>query len=297
MALLTKVKTRVAIHARRRASGLLDGRYASTLAGRSLDFADLREYIPGDDVSDVDWNASARHGGLLVKRYVADRKRTILLAVDTGRELSALATWSEGRGALKRDLVITAAGAIGWIAISHGDYVGLICTGENGRTIVRPSTREVELERMLTLIESSSGAEAVPQDAGAVLEYAIATIRRRTIMFVVLGDVEIDRGREEALRRLLVQHEVVLITVGDLDPTEPGREGRRVDDVGTGRRFPTFAAQSTTLAEAIDASTRARAERRRTTLARLGIRHLHLSDPDRVVPDLLTLLERARRVR
>jgi len=297
MALLTKIKTRLAIHARRPVSGLLEGQYASLLAGRSLDFADLREYVPGDDVADVDWKASARHGGLLVKRYVADRKHTVILVVDTGRELAALASWTGDGGTTKRELAITAAGVIGWIAISHGDYVGLVCTGEEGPTITRPSAREVELERMLTQVESSSTVEAPPQDTMALLEHAVATVRRRTIMFLVLGDVDLDPGLEEALRRLLVQHEVVLITLGELDPTEPGRSGRAVRDVGTGRRFPAFAARSSALATEISAAGAARTERRRAATARLGISHVHLDDPDRAIGELLGLIARMRRAR
>ncbi|MCR1785899.1 DUF58 domain-containing protein [Nocardioides carbamazepini] len=308
MALLTKIKTRLALHARRPVSGLLEGRYASTLAGRSLDFSDLREYQPGDDVADIDWKASARHGGLLVKRYVADRKHTVFLVVDTGRELAALAGWrpdgpgadgpgADGPGAARRDLVITAAGVLGWIAISHGDYVGLVHGGDDGPTILRPSTSELELERMLGLIEASSRATSGNQDPVAVMEHAVMSIRRRTIMFLLLGDIEVDGGIEAVLRRLLVQHEVVLITVGDLDPTGPGRSGRAVRDVGTGRRFPRFAAESATLAAEIEAATADRAERRRTTLTRLGVAHLHLDDPDRVIGDLLALVERMRRVR
>lgn len=297
MSLLTKVKTRLALHARRPVSGLLDGRYASMLAGRSLDFADLREYLPGDDVSDIDWKASARHGDLLVKRYVADRKHTVFLVVDTGRELSALASWGEGQGASRRDLVITAAGVLGWIAISHGDYVGLVHRAADGPTIVRPSTRELELERMLTRIQDTSAPDSPRQDTVAVLEHAVLAMRRRTIMFLLLGDVEVDGALESVLRRLLVQHEVVMVTVGELDPTEPGREGRPVRDVGTGRAFPGFAAASAALAEEIEEADAARASRRRETLDRLGITHVHLDDPDRVIGDLLSLVDRMRRVR
>ncbi|WP_418058811.1 DUF58 domain-containing protein [Pimelobacter simplex] len=297
MALLTKVKTRLAIHARRPVSGLLEGRYTSTLAGRSLDFSDLREYVAGDDVADIDWKASARHGGLLVKRYVADRKHTVFLVVDTGRELSALTTWSAEEPTTKGDVAITVAGVVGWIAISHGDYVGLVCAAGHGPTIVRPSTREVELERMLTLVQSASGPEAAAQDTTRLLEYAAATVRRRTIMVLVLGDVDVDRPLEEALRRLLVQHELVLVTVGDLDPTEPGRAGQAVRDVGTGTRFPGFAARSTTLATEIEAAAADRAARRTAVLNRLGVHHLDVTDPDRVIEDLLSLVARMRRGR
>ena len=58
--------------------------------GRGIDFNDLREYVRGDDVKDIDWKASARTRMLLVRRYVAERKHTVVLAVSTGRSMAAM---------------------------------------------------------------------------------------------------------------------------------------------------------------------------------------------------------------
>ncbi len=66
--LLQRVKAKMAIFAHRKARGMLDGEYGSVFRGRSLDFDDLRAYIPGDDVRDIDWKASARFGSPLIKR-------------------------------------------------------------------------------------------------------------------------------------------------------------------------------------------------------------------------------------
>lgn len=193
--------------------------------------------------------------------------------------------------------MITAAGVLGWIAVSHGDYVGMVHRAEEGPTILRPSTRELELERMLTRIHDASSSTSPRQETVAVLEHAVLSSRRRTMMFLLLDDVEVDAAMESVLRRLLVQHELVMVTVGELDPTEPGRAGLAVRDIGTGRRFPRFAAESTALASEIAATTAARAERRATALSRLGVAHVHLDDPDRVIGALLSLVDRMRRVR
>lgn len=299
MPLLTKIKTQLVIHSRRKVSGLLEGQYASLHAGRSLDFSDLRDYIPGDDVSDIDWKASARAGSLLVKRYVADRKHTLFLVVDTGRELSALARWdgAQASGELKRELAITAAGVLGWIAIRHGDYVGLVCRDGDGPTIVRPSTRELELERMLELVEANCQPESPGQDLLGLLDYAVHSIRRRTIMVLVTSDIELDAELESMVRRLLVQHELILVTVADIDPTEPGRAGQRVRDVSTGRRFPAFAASSTALANELGVADAERRARREATLLRLGVSHVDLDNAEGLVPAVLTLIDGMRHAR
>jgi uncharacterized protein (DUF58 family) len=268
-------------------------------AGRSLDFSDLRQYVPGDDVADVDWKASARHGDLLVKRYVADRKHTVVLVVDTGREFAAYACWrpEDGGGDLKRDVAIMAAGALGWVAARHGDYVGVVCSGTDGPTTTRPTMREVELERMLDLVASGCHEDSPPQATVELLEYATRTVRRRTIMVLVTGDIEVDAEVEARLRRLLVQHELVVVTVADVDPTVPVAAGRGVRDVVSGGGLPSFAAHSRRFVEELAAADRERAERRSMLLTRMGVAHTHLTDIDGVVPALIDLLGRMRRVR
>lgn len=131
-ALLTRVKSKLFIVAHRRTWGLLDGEYASVFRGRSLDYDDLREYIPGDEIRDIDWKATARHGAPLVKRYVATRKQTVLLLVDTGRSMAAMAPSGEP----KKDIAIQIAGMLGYLAVRHGDLVGLISgDGESTRML------------------------------------------------------------------------------------------------------------------------------------------------------------------
>ncbi len=87
--LLTRVKSKLFVHARRRSRSMLEGEYASVFHGRSLDYDDLRDYVLGDEVRDIDWKATARHTRPLVKRYVAHRKQNLMLVVDTGRGMAA----------------------------------------------------------------------------------------------------------------------------------------------------------------------------------------------------------------
>ena len=76
---ITKVKANISIYATQKTSSVLDGTYTSVYMGRSMNFEDLREYVPGDSIRDIDWKASSRSRNLLVKRYVAEKKHNILL--------------------------------------------------------------------------------------------------------------------------------------------------------------------------------------------------------------------------
>src|SRR6478752_9672895 len=104
--LLVKVRRKMSITAYRKVRSALEGEYASVFKGRSMDFDDLREYVPGDDVKDIEWRATARSGQVRIKRYVAIRKHNIMLVVDTGRSMAATAP----SGEIKRDIAVMAAG-------------------------------------------------------------------------------------------------------------------------------------------------------------------------------------------
>ena len=101
-ALLTRIRARLTLHTHRRVASLLDGGWASVFHGQSLDFDDLREYVDGDEIRDIDWKASARHSVPLVKRYTDHRRLRLALVVATGRSMDAAATGGES----KRDLEI-----------------------------------------------------------------------------------------------------------------------------------------------------------------------------------------------
>lgn len=278
----------MAIHAHRKVRGLLDGAYAAIHAGRSMDFHDLREYVAGDDAKDLDWKASARRGDLLVRRYVADRKHTILLTVTTSRSLAALATPTQA----KADLAILIAGIIGWMAVRHGDHVGLITGNADENHSFRPGSTEVALERMLARIQSTSTPDAPAADLAALLAYAVRTVRRSTIMVVITDDLDLDADDEQQLRRLRAQHEVLFVTIADLDPTDPELTGPVVD-VDTGAVLPHFLTDPR-LAEELAEQRVARHRRRRRTLDRLGIVSEHIRTEAEVVPAIFRLLERHR---
>ncbi|GAB3624937.1 DUF58 domain-containing protein [Mariniluteicoccus endophyticus] len=290
MALLTKVKTRMAIHAHRKVRGLLDGEYASMHSGRSMDFHDLREYVVGDDVKDIDWRATARHGEVLIRRYVADRKHTILLVVSTGRSMAGLCDPQT----TKREVAILVSGIIGWLAIRHGDHVGLITGDASGHHQVRPGDTEVALERMLARIQDATRPDGPVADLDGLLAYAVRSVRRRTIMLVVTDDVELSEDDERQLRRLRAQHEVLLVTLGDLDPTDPALGDQSVVDLDSRAAVPDFVRGDRALHEELVAQAAERMARRRKQLDRLGIAHEHVTDSAQVVQAVFRLLERHR---
>ncbi len=287
---LTKIKTKLAIHAHRKVSGLLDGQYASLARGRGLDFADLREYVVGDDVKDIDWKATARHAKPLVRRYVADRKHTVMLTIATGRSMAGNATATE----LKSDVALMAAGLLGYLATRHGDYVGLYVTAGDQVEAVRPSMREIDVERMLVRAEEMCARSTPEADTEALLSFVLSASRRRNIILLVVDDVDLTGVEEGLLGRLAVQHQVLLIAVGDLSPADPRVADRHLLDLGTGRVVPVFAQGDEVLAREIAQADAERWARRSALCTGLGIVHEQVSSTDEVIGAALRLLERTR---
>ncbi|OYO25271.1 DUF58 domain-containing protein [Enemella dayhoffiae] len=289
MALLTKVKTRMAIHAHRKVRGLLDGAYASLHSGRSMDFHDLREYVAGDEVRDLDWKASARRGELLVRRYVADRKHTISLVVSTSRSMAGHADLQSS----KQELAIMVAGIIGWLAVKHGDRVLLVAGNSAGCRLTRPGSTEIALERMLQLVQQGCTESAPSADLTGLLGHVVRTVRRSTILLVICDDVALDAASERQLRRLRAQHEVLFVTLADLDPTAPELRQILLWEVDSGQPGVDFLTDPALHAELAEATVE-RHRQRRETLDRLGIASEHVTGAEQVVPAVFRLLERHR---
>ncbi|RRD45233.1 DUF58 domain-containing protein [Tessaracoccus sp. OH4464_COT-324] len=288
MPLITRFHTQVSLALRRPTSGFFDGGHQSVHIGRSLDFNDLREYVRGDDPSDIDWKASARRGGLLVKRHVAERRATLLLAVATGRDMAGMASLLEA----KSELAVAVAATLASLAVIRGDYVGLVrCNGAQAR-LERPATRLVAAERMLGLIQADCAPSSPPADVAKLLEATAASVRRRAIVAVICDDIDLDAPVLAGLKRLSAQHDVLLVSIGDLDPTAPELAGRTILGLDDDRLLPAAFLRDARLAQELRQERAARQERRSQHLARLRISHLTVRDSATVVPDVLDLVRR-----
>ena len=227
--LLTRVKSKMSIFAHRKARGMLDGEYGSVFKGRSLDFDDLRAYVPGDEVRDIDWKASARHGSPLIKRYVAVRRQTVLLITDTGSNMAATALGGE----VKKDIAVMALGVVGYLAQRHGDVVGLVCGDATGSRSLPAKAGEAHLERLLRAVDGGAGLTSPRSDIGEQLSYVARNYGQRMLVLVVADELAPDAGMERLLRRLRAQHEILWLTVRDAQLAGDDR-GRVAGRVGAG---------------------------------------------------------------
>lgn len=294
--LLQRVKSDMAIFAHRKARGMLDGEYGSVFRGRSLDFDDLRAYIPGDEVRDIDWKATARHGSPLIRRYVAVRRQTVLLVTDTGRNMAAAAR----SGETKKDIAVMALGVMGYLAHRHGDLVGLVSGDSAGTTALPAKGGEAHLERLLRRVDSAATLDAAPSRIEDQLDHVARTIKGRNLLFVVADEVAASPATSRLLRRLQAQHEILWLTVRDagLVPDEPLLPPDGVPDsysVSGSYPLPAHLVRDPAVASAYTTAVAERDTGRKAMLRQAGITEGEVAGSRDVVTALFSLLERHRR--
>jgi uncharacterized protein (DUF58 family) len=290
--LLQRVKSKMAIFAHRKARGMLDGEYGSVFRGRSLDFDDLRAYIPGDEVRDIDWKATARHGSPLIRRYVAVRRQTVLLVTDTGRNMAAEAR----SGETKKDIAVLALGVMGYLAHRHGDVVGLVCGDSTGTRSLPAKGGEAHLERLLRHVDSHARLDGAPSSIQDQLGYVARNVKGRHLLFVVADELAADAATAQLLRRLRAQHEVLWLTVRDADlapATEP--DSPETYSVADESLLPWPPGVSAGVEAAYTKATSERDAGRKAMLRAAGITEGDVAGTGDVITGLFALLERHRR--
>jgi uncharacterized protein (DUF58 family) len=213
----------------RRLDGRLQGAYRTVWHGSGLDFADLRQYTPDDDVRHIDWNVTARLDEPFVRQYTEDRDLTAWLVLDRSASMRFSDT-PNGKDSVLNELAVCLARLLS----RTGSRVGAILYDNETRQVIPPKTGRVHVLRLANDITKRvaprppaverkrrwrrrSPAPGVTTDLSAMLTMAAATARRRSLVFVI-SDFIGDHGWERALTRLGHRHEVVVIRV--VDPVE-----------------------------------------------------------------------------
>ncbi len=207
---VTKIRGKISLFAKNKTTNIFDGSYKSVFQGNGMDFENLREYIQGDNIKDIDWKATSRSGKVLVKRYIAEKKHNIMLVFDTGKKMSAFTDALEE----KKELALNAGGTIGYLAAINGNNVGAVFN-QAGMIQYHPlRTGLMNIERILTMYDREKLS-----DYNASLEksiqYLVKYINRRMIVFIITDDMGIRDISEDSLKKLTYQHDVLFINISD----------------------------------------------------------------------------------
>jgi len=203
------------IRTRRMVNDSLAGEYHSVFKGRGMDFDEVREYSPGDEVRTIDWNVTARAGRPFVKKFTEERELTILLLVDIS------ASGNFGSAALsKRDLAAELASALAFSAIRNSDKVGLLMYTDRVERYLPPKKGRRHVLRVVRDILYHT-AEGRGTDSVKALDVVNHVLHRRAIVFLISdfqspGDPEATRAElRRAMRQTNRRHDLIAVQVAD----------------------------------------------------------------------------------
>ena len=238
------LSTRIQLPVMRKLLSVMDGQHSALRQGRGWEFMDLAPYQPGDDVREIDWAATARTGLPIIKRHEATANLQVMLVVDTGREMGALAP----SGETKEEIALTACEAIAWLSVARGDQIGLVA-GDAERVRFMPArSGNAHAETIMRRIEEDITLSSPHSDVPKLLVRARTVTRRRSLIVIVTDSTQPEPTRlsDDLIKSLSVRHQVILVSVQDIDPTSL-EEGTNVVDVTEGP-LPDFLLRDSQLA-------------------------------------------------
>jgi len=227
--LLAQVR-RIEIKTGRLVSETFAGKYLSVFKGLGMEFAQVREYSPGDDVRAIDWNVTARFGRPFVRQYQEERELTLIVACD----LSGSQFFGSGPK-LKKETAAELAAVLAFSALRNNDKVGLFLFTD-GPELYRPPRKGHKHALLLVRDLLAFEPKRRGTDIAGSLDTLNRMLRRRAIV-VLVSDFQ-DAGFEETLRRTALRHDLVPVVVEDPREREFPSLGAYVDleDPETGER-------------------------------------------------------------
>jgi uncharacterized protein (DUF58 family) len=237
------------IQTRHLVNDIFSGEYESVFKGRGVEFAEVREYQPGDDVRAIDWNVTARRGIPYVKQFSEERELTVILAVD-----GSASTRFGTQGALKRERAAEVAAVLGLAANRNNDRAGALLFAEGIERYVPPKKGKTHVLRLVRDILSFD-PPALGTDLSEAIRFLTRVLHRRSVVFL-LSDF-LDEGYEKPLAALAVRHDVIALVledrrdrelpdVGLIEVVEPESGARRWLDTSSGRVREAYAAAAAT---------------------------------------------------
>lgn len=205
--LIRKIR-RIQIRTKHRVADVYAGHYHSVFKGQGMEFHEVREYVPGDDIRAIDWNVTARMGHPFVKTFIEEREMTVMLVVD----ISASHAFGSGPQ-LKKDLAAELAAVLAFSAIQNNDRVGLILFTDQVEHFLAPRKGVSHVLRLLRDVlhtkPKRTGTRIKP-----ALDFLNHVVPRRAISFLI-SDFIVDEALKKPLTVTARRHDLIGVLIGD----------------------------------------------------------------------------------
>ncbi len=279
----------IQIYTSKAVNDVLAGEYHSVFKGRGMEFDEVREYTPGDDVRSIDWNVTARSGHPYVKRYVEERELTVLFVVD----LSASGAFGS-REKLKNEMAAELCALLAFSAIKNNDKVGLIVFTDTVELYIPPKKGVSHVLRLIRDLLNFQPRQARTDIAGA-LDFLGRVTARRAVVFLVSDFLA--SGYEKRLRIAARRHDLIAVSI--TDPREwklPNVGLIDLEDAETGE-IVTVDTASAAARRRYEALARERADKLRGLLDRTGIDRIPVMTGTEYVRDVVSFFRKRERRR
>jgi uncharacterized protein (DUF58 family) len=205
--LIKKVR-KIEIKTKGLSSQVFSGEYHSAFKGRGMAFAEVREYMPGDEIRTIDWNVTARFNEPYVKVFQEDRELTMMLIVDVSGS-SDFGTKSQ----LKKELIAELCAVLAFSAAQNNDKIGVILFSEDVELFIPPKKGRKHILRIIRdLLEFEPNKKGT--DLNVVLRHFNNAIKKRTIAFVI-SDFQSENSLEDVFKIVNKRHDLIGIQIED----------------------------------------------------------------------------------
>ena len=204
---LIKNIRKLEIRTNRMVDEIIGGAYHSVFKGRGIEFDEVREYTPEDDVRDIDWNVTARMGTPFIKKYVEERELSVMLVVDVSQ------SGNFGSGdKTKRDKAIEVAAMLAFSAIRNNDKVGLLLFSDEIELYLPPRSGRKHTLRLIRELVAHTPAHT-GTNIDMALQETIRVLSKRAVVFLISDFL--DTNYRRSLRIANRRHDVIAVRITD----------------------------------------------------------------------------------
>jgi len=284
--IISKIR-RIHITTSRLVTDFLSGQYESVFKGRGMEFDEVREYQPGDEIRSIDWNVTARMGHPFIKKYVEERQLTVMILLD--------ASGSSYFGSAKRmksELAAEVSAVLAFAAIKNNDRVGLIIFTDRIEKFIPPRKGQ---QHVLRVIREALYFKPKQRgtDISAALRYLDSVTTRRAVTFVIS-----DFFAKEFKKPLSIagkRHDCIAITITDPREMELPNAGLvELADAETGKFFMIDTA-SAKVRQAYRSKSRRMTEDRSRLFASISVDHIDIRTDKPYIDELIKFFKMRRK--
>ncbi len=284
--LLKRVR-QIDIKSRKVVNELLGGEYKSVFKGRGMEFDEVREYMPGDEIRTIDWNVTARTGKPFVKRFIEEREQALFFLVD----MSASGTFGSA-GKSKNEIAAELCGLLAFSAIKNNDKVGLIIFTDKIELFIAPDKGQTHVLHIIREILSFK-----PKGKGTciscALDYLGKMVKKKCVTFLISDFQDSDYSR--SLKLAAFHYDLIAITVTDPRELELPNAGLvELTDAETGEQILVDTA-SAAARKNFSIAAKARHLEIKDTLARLNIDQIDIHTNRDYMIDLIRFFQTRER--